>query len=680
MRPLFAKKCKSCGFDNSWDANFCEKCGIALTGSSGKKCAICGADNKQDATYCTKCGRPLSVNQETEVRGNHWSRRPDDFAARLEIGDLPGLLNKKLEVEIGTQALIISSGSPQEVLPPGFYTVENIGKTITNWLKGIPNSITALLVNTSPTELSLQIANRFTSDPLPISLSIRMVLKVESASKFLLTTLQGQERYSLDELRSYIEPEVTAVLDQYLRGHTLEQLVTNPATRNELELAVDEALRMTFEQYGLKLMSLRTAELDLVAYDKIKGIKGNYSLLVSEGEAKLSGEEQMLELQKKLDLHELAKDTAKVELEERKVELYQRMRQTVMTDKMNEVKSEEDFRKFMDEIDYQKLLSEKERQDLVRGWKEAGEDHERARAFLLAKADVEEKYELRAVEVKSSGELALAEQEYQLQLARKRAEMTLQIQEMEWESTLKKRQHELEIQKEEFSQDMAEAHQAIALLNEMDDHALEIRLKEARANVEIEIRRLESNHRLEMERLEKLGTLGTEALIAASPVEQGRILQDIKRTEIYKNMTEDQILALAAEKNPELGKVFEEKYRAIAEGKANEREREMYEKLIAENKDNLKLLLDSQREAMDRLQQMSQHGMDSIKEVSMAYAQKGSEPVIITGQNGSSVIQTGRAGMGNPQFETKNCPGCGRQVPVDSRFCPHCRNEFKDVN
>jgi hypothetical protein len=690
MSPLFSKKCPSCGSDNNNDAKFCAICGTPFAGSGGKMCSFCGTNNRMDAKYCKKCGRELNAFEEVELQKNHWSRNKGDFAARLEVNDLPGLLSKKLEVELGTQALVIAGGTPQEILPPGLYTMDSVGKSILNWLKGIPKTVTVLLVDAAPTEMIIQVDNRFTSDPLPISLKIRLVVEVEDASKFLITALRGRERYSLDDLRQYIEPEVTTVVDSYLRKRTLEQLIETPNVRSELELAVDESLRLTFRQYGMKLLSMRTAEFDLVAYDKVKGITGRYSLLISEGEAELTGKQRVAELQKKVDLQNLAEETSKIELEERKVDLYQRVRQTALSDKMNEVKSEEQFRKFMDDIDYQKLLSEKERQELLQGWKEAAEDHNRARAFLLAKADVEEEYQLKSIEIKSSGEVALQELDFQLELARKRADMSLQIEEMKWESDLKKRQREIEIHQIEFKQDITEAEEGLRILDlmerqensrkfELEEHALKMRLDEARANVEIEIVRLDSEHKREMERLEKLGTLGTEALIAASPAEQGRILQDLKRMEIYKTMSEDQILALAAEKNPELGKVFEEKYRAIAEGKADQREREMYEKLIAENKDSQRMLMETQKDAMDRVQQMSQHGMDSIKEISIAYAHREPTPIVIAGTGGESVIHTSRSGMDSTKEEMKTCPECGRQVVVSSRFCQYCNNEFKDV-
>ncbi|MHC1783638.1 MAG: hypothetical protein AB9891_12940 [Anaerolineaceae bacterium] len=406
---------------------------------------------------------------------------------------------------------------------------------------------------------------------------------------------------------------------------------------------------------------------------KSKESKANILSIAAEGGAELIGREVVADLKKKNMLQDMIEETAKVEVEESKVDLYQRMRRTVMTEKMNEVKTEEEFTKFLAEIDYRKLLSEKERQDLLKGWKEEAEDHDHARAFLMAKAEVEEKYSLRAIEIKSNGELDAQEQDFQLDLERKRAEMTLSIEEQKWQADLKRRSAELQHSK-------SEGQVGIDLLIELQSKKLELRLQEARALVEIEITRDEASHRREMERLEKLGTLGTEALIAASPEQQGKILADLKRAEIFKGMSEDQILAMAAEKSPELGRVFEEKYRAIAEGKAGERERDMYEKLLSEQKSAQSILIESQREAMERLQRMSEHNVDAMKEISTAYASRGSDPVIITGAGGGQVIGGSRAGQNGQQEETKVCPSCGRLVEVSSRFCRYCSVPFKDVN
>ena len=375
--------------------------------------------------------------------------------------------------------------------------------------------------------------------------------------------------------------------------------------------------------------------------------------------------------------------TTEVEKSEKLAQLHKRIREAALSEKMDEVRGEVDFEKFLNEIDIQKLLSKKERDDLIKKWKEEAEDHDRARATLLARTELEEKYQLRAAEIRSRGELSTLEQEYELQLERKRVEMSIEVEEQKWTADLKKQRAIDEYANQKASNDVdlfiKFKREKMLLENEDADLAVARRLNEARANIDLEIQRLDSEHKREMERLEKLAVLGSEALISISPVEQAKIIQDLKRVETLKDMSEDQILALAAEKSPELGKVFEEKYRAIAEGKASERDREMYEKMLAGNEANQQQLMNYQKEVMDRMQKMSEHDVDAIKEVSMAYAKQGTPPVIIAGAGGGSVAQTARSGFAESS-EEKGCPICGRHVPVNSRFCPYCNNQFKDQN
>ncbi len=683
MSPLFGKKCPKCEAVNANDAKFCASCGEPLSGTGGKVCGACGTDNRQDALFCRTCGRPLNVNQEADIRGSHWARREGDFAARIEVKDLPGLFNKDLVVEPGTQALLFAQGVPQEILPPGVYNLDSFGKTIASWFSGMPKTATALLVDVTPAPLDIYIPKCFTADPLPINLVMRMVVDVENAGKFVIAALHSRERYSVEELRNYVGPEVEAIADQYFRAHTLEQLVNNPATRKELELAVEEGLRATFNQFGLVLRNLRTAEMDLSAQEKIGGIKASFSLLAQEQEANLSGQALLDDIARRVDLQELVKDTAKVELEERKIALYERIRRTAQTDKMNEVRSARDFEKFIEEIDREKLFTEKEKQDLLKGWKEAAEDHDRERAFLLAKADVEQEFNIRAIKIKQNGELSLQEQDYQLELERIRTEKTLAIEEQKWEAEMRHRSaiHKMGID---------EGHDAIDLLIKLkrekqelqwleEEHALKMRNDEAKANIDREIQMMETRHRMELERLEQLGKLGTEALIAASPIEQATLLRDLKQEEHFKDMSEEQILAMAAAKSPDVARVFEEKYRAIAEGKASQVEHEMYEKLLGESKEYQRMLNEAHKDALDRLQQTSKSGLDAVTTVSVAYANKDSSPVVITGGGSGQVIHGGRISKPEDEEDTKVCPGCGRTVEVTSRFCQYCNNEFKDV-
>ncbi len=753
---IFAKKCPKCGKPVKNDARFCGECGQPLGGGI-VKCAVCNTDNSSDAAYCKSCGRPLAENSVAEIQRHHWARKENDFAIRMESNDLPGLLRKGLIIEPGLNALLIERGITKGTIPSGTYILERPEQKLWDWLTtGIPERATLLLVEVTPTELIFNLGGRFTSDPLPIGMNIRMQVEVAEPGKFIINLLKGRERLTKEDLREYLYPEVVAAADQWLRGHSLKELAENPAVKNQLDIALEETMKKTFQQVGLVFKNIRAVELNLEPYDKIKGVRGKIALLnmsssvdleyrkmeaSSESEAWKIEEQVKLqraqeeadlrknwgEIQKSNILEDLAEETRKVEKEESRVELFQRMRTAVMSDKMNDVRSEADFEEFMNEVDQRKLLGQKEREDLIRAWKDEGEDHDRARAKMIARADVEQEYELRALkakllfgedETRADSEIAIARKradfsfemtfrnaEQELQLAQKRTE----IERARQQAAEDQRIREIEIrQKEragEINADQAEAMMGLEVLKSMKEiHRLDAEerlraeredlLERAKAMHLIEIEKMQVSSTIEIDRINALAALAPEALISVSGPEQARLLADLKKTEALKGMSEDQILAMSAKDSPELAKAFQEKFAAIAAGKASEEVKAMYERLVADKDAYLRQSReDAERHTKDvsaaweRAADQSTHAMDTMADVAKSFAQgSGSSqpPIIINtpfGGGGPTVV----SGPGSQQgtrstSETKMCPQCGRFVPVDSKHCEHCGKKFDGMD
>jgi phage-related tail protein len=189
-----------------------------------------------------------------------------------------------------------------------------------------------------------------------------------------------------------------------------------------------------------------------------------------------------------------------------------------------------------------------------------------------------------------------------------------------------------------------------------------------------------AERQFELDRLEKLGSLGTEALIAASPAEQGRILADLKKNEIFKGMSEDQILALAAKDSPEVARALAEKFKALAEGKATEREREMYDKLLSEKDARERATIEAWDKSSARAKETTERALDRMAETAQAFAKgQGGTPVIITGPGGGQTFVAGGPASPAAKADTKNCPNCGRVVAAESRHCQHCGQKFEGM-
>lgn len=687
-------------------------------------CGSCGTKNRGDARFCKECGRPMDTAAAPEIRGNHWARRTEDFAVRVDASDLQGIFKRGIIVEPGTNAMLIDGGANRGMLGPGTYNMDSLDKRLSDWIAtGIGSQVTALLVDVTPTDMNFAAGGIFTKDSIRIGVRVRLQAQVEEPGKFLVNMLGGRERLTCTELEGYLYPEINQVLEAWVAGHTVQELAEDLSLRPQLELALDEALKISFRQMGLKLINVRATELNLEHLDHIKGIRSKYTLQISEIEAETQGKAGLFAAIRSGQLQQWVEDAAKVEDEEHRAEIYQRMRQVVMNGKMDEIRTEAEFDVFLDGIDRQKLLREKERAELLKTWREDTEDKDRTRAHMLAKLDMERNYELRSAELRLRTDLSQKEQEAEIQFERVRSERQYEIetqkldfalkqarQKAEYEAEMLKKRQLAEIEQAEremklrgslHSQDMQEmldqlkvAQAGFEVINNNQRQKKEIEWEDERRRmdakwaqqlkqIEVDLEREHMRNQYELDRLDKLGKLGTEALIAASPAEQGRILADLKRNEAFKDMNEDQILALAARDSPDVARALQEKFKAMAEGRSSEREREMYEKLLAEKDSRERATIEAWDKSSARAKETTERALDKMAEVAQAFARgSGGTPVIITGTGGGQVLNPSGAGYTptSASGQAKTCPKCGRFVAAESRHCEFCGHKFEGVS
>lgn len=713
-------------------------------------CPACGHKNRTDARFCANCGEVLPESDAPKVEHNRWAKGPGDFAVRVETDDLPGMLRRGLIIEPGTNALILHRGEVQGTVPPGMHTLEKARERAWDWLTtGITGTATALLVDVTPTDIDFLLDGRFTADPLPIGVTIKLRALVREPGKFLVNVLKGRDRMSIEELREYLLPEITQITDAWLREHTLETLIEDPTKRDELELAIEDALDRIFKQSGLSFDHIRTVELNLEPYDEIKGIRGEKQLLIYRSEAELGLEatqtevdvkrkqaeldakKRFADIQNEFDLQALAEKTRQVEHEERKVELYQRMRDATLSNRMDQVRTDREFEAFLNEVDTEKLLEEKERKDLLQTWQEEAEDHDQARAHLLAKLDIEQDFERRMISLRMRSDLEQKEMENEIRLARMGAEKQEEIEYARWSFELKKRRETMAIDKEEKAQEleirrMEREEERLARTEAADDELnqlwgqlelareslqgmkdlrmqeernkwalekerLELELTHKEKQAELDMARERMKSELELARLDKLSQLGVEALISVSGDAQAKILADLKKTEVMQGMTEDQILVMAAKDSPAVAQALTEKFKAIAAGETSQEVKELYERLLAEKEGSFDLFqveadkrVDETRSAWETSSAQSketiERALDRMSDTAKSFAQGSNQPptIIMPGQGGPQVIQTGASGAGE-QVRAKICPTCGRSVPEDAKFCEFCGKKFEGM-
>lgn len=729
---LFQQKCATCGKEFPSGSNFCPYCGAPAKG--GKvECGNCHTLNDATAKFCVRCGQELATATAPAIVDSHWKRGADDFATRVDIGELRGFLSKELIVEPGTRAMLISDGENIGIVEPGRYTLQTLVDRLPllNRLLDAPRHVTAILVDAGDVDVQFDLVDLYTKDPLKLGVKCKMVVQLSNPVLFLTNLMKDQRAYPLRALRGYLFDEVLDAAQEFIGKRSVDELARNLQLKREMEVEMEAHLNRTFERVGLRLVQVRTLDYALERYDQVRNVREEYFLQISEADAKTQGRRRLLDVLKESWLQDLAEDTAKTEVYEQRAAMWERMRRAVLSDKMSEAKSTEEWEAFLEEADKRKLLRAEERENLKRDIQERRQDHDQLRAFLAAKAEVEREYDLKQLELSRRLGLTRDQIQFELDTERQRLEGRLALDTLRWESEIKRQKAEADFRRAqaeadalaareraikdaqaanevrlsqaktdaevrviEREQDRLDAELGILLLEKMkavkrteelerqkmelekQKAQLEMQLHAEQVRVELEIQKARAAHEQEMERFKTLAQMSTESLIAVSGAEQGKLLAELKRTETLKGFTEEQILAMAAEKSPQVAQAFVEKFRALASASPEQQKQlqEMYERMLEEQRSAAKTQREIQEENARRLQAMFEKALESQRETATAFARGGNQPpIIVTTGSGApaTVVQPG-AQTGQVQV----CKRCHTQSPVGVKYCANCGEAF----
>jgi len=620
-------KCRQ-GHENPTGYNFCSTCGEKISGGE-VSCPHCNVGNDSGANFCAACGRPMREGRSADVQGMLWKRAVDDFATRVDVEDLHGILKKGLIVEQGTKALLFVNGALAETLMPGKYDLGGLASKLKNF--DLTKTSTAILVDSGDVELGLDISNIYTKDPLNIDVSCKVIAQTDNPTLFFNNVMKGRKSYLLSELRSSLYNEMQNALNEIIGKKSVTDLNSDLTLKKQFEVGVENHLKTTFQRSGISFVQLRTIDYRFKDYDEIRGTHEQAFLLVSKDEAELQKRKRLFDVYDQGQLQEIFAETKEVEYREKRQKLWAEMRQLVNSDKMNDIKSADDLKAFIHEIDKGKLLRDEEIKDLTNTFDQSG----LKRKFLLEKIGIEQRLEKERMDLVGKEENLLAQWEVKAKRERKdlddRISKQKDIKTAEREIELEEAKNKASIKDQERDGDQKDLDMGLSALERMK------KMKTQQKRDEMDI---------EAERLKRLSEVGIEALITASGKEQAEMLKELKKTEILKEMTEQQILALAAQGNPDVAKAIAESNSAVIQ-----------EKLLRErlaDKDN----------SIKTMQDMFNKSLETQRDASVGVAQGGRVVYPPSGQEGTF-------GAGG---ETVICTKCKARIILTPglKFCKNC--------
>jgi len=288
------------------------------------------------------------------------------------------------------------------------------------------------------------------------------------------------------------------------------------------------------------------------------------------------------------------------------------------------------------------------------------------RAYKLRQLDEEHQLKLERARRDLEARNELSEQEQVARIAREQREFAHrhEQQQVEQQSARDRRnasraddlahqRAQAELESETDARDLQLAldaqRQAAALKQQQKDADARRELDTLRGQSEVASAAAREEHDLQLERLDKLNTLAPEALIAASPAEQARLLAELRQTEALKGMTEEQILARAAERSPAVAAAIAEKYRSAGSQASKAELLAVYERMFSAQQSQ-------SQQHQEALQRLMETALQTQRDTAVAAASSGRPPVAAPAAASPSAF----------------CRACGQPLAAGSRFCGKC--------
>lgn len=561
------------------------------------------------------------------MAGNRWAKGPDDFAVRVDVDDVPGLFRRELVVEAGTRALILEGGRDDRGdLGPGTYTLQQSGLTGTQ-------RASAILVDAGDVPLEFAFEGIHTADPMRARVELRAVVTVESAALLATTLLRGAPRYTVADLRRLLYDEVEDAVREFIGRHVAADLKETLARKDDLAHHIAMHAEGTLGRAGLRLVAVEALRIHVD------------------------------------DAHELTADAVAAE---RKAVALNRLRRAALAAREDELANEAAIEELLRKHDRGRVLGEAEHDKLLQDIRNAKADAELNRQLAVKRIEMVQKFELDKLGLEQDAELLALERrkrELTLQMeldeerlaAAHRAETRLKLRHLDLAMRLAEAESEAEIAAIKVEQRRLKLEQLFWAKREMTNLKIERMREEERLQIEMEERRLQielarkrAEQEIEAARIASLADAGPDALLAVSGTEQAALIADLRKTEVLRSMTHEQILAMAAADSPVIAEAFHELFRgratdgAIDEASqrtadAERRAREAMEKQHAETV-----------AILERFMHKSQDTQRDIAVAAVSERARGPEPPKTSGR----------------------CPNGHRPRSPDDRYCADCSEEL----
>lgn len=624
--------CPKCKTHLEVDAKFCPQCGTKV---GAHTCGRCGALIPAGAKFCPGCGEKFGTslfgkltgaNEEDFSRRREWKRTPEDFASKFEVEDLRGILKKTVTVAEGTRALLFQGGAYAGDLPAGHYTLGNILET--KLPLNLDERAKVVLVDDGVVAIDFTFGRSElrTADSVPVGVTGRLTIRNRDSRSFIANLLKGKSRILLTDLQEDLRYDLLGVVQSTLRGYRMDDLYGNLAVKEDIESAVRANVTPTLASYGFSLEQLRFTQSDEAEWHDI--------------------------------LEKRSEGTKKVTKTGLDIDIEQKLRHLLSDDKLDRLGTDEKISEYCHELAQAGIVRENEIEDLKIDLLNRRDDKAFIRRVIRERFEQAHRHE--AAEAEQDSRLGM-----DAKAQRHRRAMDAEQTGHALGTDDARREHDDKWRKREQQQDRAEIEDLIDLKKQMDD----TKLRKVRGEQEISHRDLEKGAEIESQKLKQRSDASVEALISMTEGGAAEKILELEKMKRAAALTEEQIMALSAEKSVAVAEAMKEKF-------GSDRMQELFETRLHDQQQYMEKLHAMTGENADRLADVMNKALDAMGQTATARS--------AAHQAQGSTVVAGGGGLGQPvivnpaqQEESRICPGCRTANSTADRFCKECGEELR---
>lgn len=607
-------------------------------------CGTCGNPLNTNFSFCGGCGAPIDNELELSLLN-------EEVFSRIYLDDTFEASREAIVVPDGNFCLVRQNDQIIATLTPGRHKLSEYSHD--------QKDVSIYLIASTPQTLTIKIEKIATRDPIFLVLEIDVGVSICNPVAFFQVVGESQPTYKRSNITSLLYVLIEKSMSKQLSGMGIKELKHNIESGRDLVSYVGKDIEASCKEKGLNIDSISLREIECDVFNRIQEKRVSYGISAQLEQSQLDTRKILFDVYSDAQIQDLAEETAEVAHYEKRTAVWERFRNIFNSDFRSKTESRTDLEDVLREADREKTIKDQEFSDFVSTLEHENIMTNEKREFLLNKIKAERNFETEMLklrllhgieeerillesrrireEIDAKLELDNKKTEFELLETERKHESTLRMSELTASSQRSNRIDEAKTMSKiadiERDQDTKDLSMAIEMYQQFkkvkrEDQASQneddllyaekqtnLELQKSEKELDLKLRESRARHDQELERIDALSKVNIETLIAVSGEENAKLLTELARTRSLSGLPPEKILAMNAERSPEIIEALKE----ILTAAASTNQLDMYERLITQVQDSSNASQQANKETVEMMSQLFDKALTGVKEVATEF-------------------------------------------------------------